>query len=251
MWQELSVRNPHSVLGISPNATPEEAKKAYRRLARKYHPDVSKEPNAEEKFKEVQAAYDAIKNPQKHQEQVDFSDFGMGGFDDFLRAHFGMGQQQRRRVAHTQISLEECFRGTTRIADGIQINIPAGVRSGTQLLLDNSIVIIVNVSPHHTFQRNNDDLLVGVELSMPQAIFGCEVHIKHLSGSTIHAKIPAGVQAGQVIRLSGKGLPNPQIPNRRGDLFLQMQVRTPDKNTLTDDQKSSIMSIGYQNIKTI
>ena len=55
----------YATLGVDRNASPEEIKKAYRQLARKYHPDVSSEPDAEERFKEVNAAYDTLKNPDK------------------------------------------------------------------------------------------------------------------------------------------------------------------------------------------
>lgn len=241
------MRDPHSILGVSPDATPEEVKKAYRKLARKYHPDVSKEPDAEEKFKEIQGAYDAIKNPQKHHQQDPF------GFDDFLRGHFGMGPKarQQRRVVRTQISLEECFRGTRRVIDGLQIDIPIGVRDGSQLLVDNDLILVVGVSRHATFHRNGDDLMVEADLTMVQGIFGCEVHVRHLSGKTIHAKIPAGIQSGQVVRLARQGLPNPQMPQHIGDLFIQVRVITPSENSLTEDQKQNIMSIGYQKIKTI
>ena len=250
------MRDPHSILGIPQNASAEDAKKAYRRLARKYHPDVSKEPNAEEKFKEVQAAYEAIKNPQKYQEQQYQQDpfgFGVGGFDDFIHNHFGMGarNRQQRRVIHLQLTLEESFFGVRKNINGMEVDIPAGVRDGTQLLVDNTLVIAISVLRHHLFQRNNDDLMVMVDLTLPQAVMGCEVHIRHLSGNTLHAKIPAGIQSGQVVRISKQGLVNPQISHHRGDLFLQVRVLTPNPNTLTEDQKQNIMSIGYQKIKTI
>ena len=60
--------NPYQILGVNENASPEEVKKAYRKLAKEYHPDVNKSPNAEEKFKEISQAYEDIINPQPQQE---------------------------------------------------------------------------------------------------------------------------------------------------------------------------------------
>ncbi|HET7199318.1 MAG TPA: DnaJ domain-containing protein, partial [Burkholderiales bacterium] len=61
----MKYKDYYAVMGLERGATPEEIKSAYRRLARKYHPDVSKEPNAEERFKEIGEAYETLKDPQK------------------------------------------------------------------------------------------------------------------------------------------------------------------------------------------
>src|SRR3982750_1940242 len=91
----MKYKDYYAVLGVAREASPEDIKKAYRKLARKYHPDVSKEPNAEERFKEVQEAYETLKDPEKraaydqlgrHAEGQEFrpppgwgSSFGEGG----------------------------------------------------------------------------------------------------------------------------------------------------------------------------
>lgn len=91
-------RDYYEVLGISKSATDEEIKKAYRTLAKKYHPDVSSEPNAAEKFKEVQEAYDVLKDPQKRAQydRFGFQDpnqgFGGGGFNGFSGFSTGSGE---------------------------------------------------------------------------------------------------------------------------------------------------------------
>ena len=86
-------RDYYEVLGINKNATDEEIKKAYRTLAKKYHPDTSTEPNAQEKFKEVQEAYETLKDPQKRSmyDQFGFQDQNQQGFNGFQGFQGGFG----------------------------------------------------------------------------------------------------------------------------------------------------------------
>lgn len=111
----MSKRDYYEVLGVSKTATDEELKSSYRRLAKKYHPDVNKEPDAEEKFKEVTEAYNVLTDKQKRAAYDRFGHAGMsgaganpfegfsgmGGFSDIFEQFFGgmngaAGQQQRR-----------------------------------------------------------------------------------------------------------------------------------------------------------
>jgi curved DNA-binding protein len=147
----VKFKDYYSILGIERSAGEDDIKKAYRKLARKYHPDVSKDPKGEEKFKDVSEAYQTLKDPEKraaydrlgsHQPGQDFQpspdwgrDFGgkftdgQTSFDDVdlsdLFAHFGGGRAGKGRTAHArmaipgedfevtaQISLEDAFRGT-------------------------------------------------------------------------------------------------------------------------------------------
>ncbi len=103
-------RDYYEVLGVSKNATPEEIKKAYRALAKKYHPDVSTEKNATEKFAEIQTAYDCLSDPEKRSNYDNFgtedpmnggfgggSGFdasGFGGFEDIFSSFFGGGSRR-------------------------------------------------------------------------------------------------------------------------------------------------------------
>ena len=107
----MSKRDYYEVLGVSKTASADEIKKAYRKLAKKYHPDVSKEKDAEEKFKEVQEAYEVLSDQQKRSQYDQFGHsapgggfgqggFGQGGFGDFdfgdiFSSFFGGGSRQR------------------------------------------------------------------------------------------------------------------------------------------------------------
>ena len=83
----------YETLEVNDNATPAEIKKSYRRLARKYHPDINKSKDAEEKFKEINAAYEVLNDPNKKNEYDQYGDSMFGGqnFHDFARGHAGDG----------------------------------------------------------------------------------------------------------------------------------------------------------------
>ena len=141
----MSKRDYYEILGVERNASADEIKKAYRRLARKYHPDFNKDdPEADKKFNEIKEAYDVLSEPQKrskydrfgHQAGFDngagaggFEGFGGGGFgfggiDDIFEQFFGgMGGNRRRQPGPEQgnhlrydmdITLEEAYKGGTR-----------------------------------------------------------------------------------------------------------------------------------------
>jgi curved DNA-binding protein len=167
----MQFKDYYEILGVTRGASPDEVKRAYRKLARKYHPDVSKEKNAEDKFKEVQEAYEVLKDPDKRAayDQLGrefragqqfrrpndweqrfhtgggaqgFSD--LNGFSDFFSSLFGSsnGTAQPDAEAGTlEVSAEEAYAGTRRrvtISEQgrprtVDVQIPAGVADGQAL----------------------------------------------------------------------------------------------------------------------
>jgi curved DNA-binding protein len=260
------VKDYYKILGVDRSASPDDIKSQYRRQARKYHPDVSKEEDATAKFQEVQEAYSVLSDEQKkamydrgidpNQPQQQQRRPG-GGFNaytwssgddpfmdlnDFFSGLRGRGfqQQRQRQMANIRISLEEAFTGTSRTLNDKPFNIPAGVRTGNQLLVDD-FIIIVNVMHHHKFKRANDDLLLSVNITAAEAMIGTKGTFTHIDGTTLQFTIPPGVQPGQVLRLKGKGMPNPEYAVR-GDLLIQVSVTIP--TNLTDEQKAGILQLG-------
>lgn len=198
----------YTILNVAENASQDEIKKAYRRLARKYHPDVSQESDAESRFKELGEAYEALKDPERRRQYDElrqhgwqqgdqfkpppgwsggmgggFDEASMSGFSDFFDMLFGgMGRQ-----------------GGTGYAGGF------GQGQG---------------SP---FSQPGRDLQAQVAVDIETAIRGGTQRIG-LGGRTLNVKIPAGVGDGQRIRLSGQGEPGAG-GGPSGHLYLDITIK--------------------------
>ncbi len=195
----------YEILGVSRNATQEEIKKAYRRLARKYHPDVNPgDKQAEEKFKEIQEAYEVLSDPEKRKK---YDQFGTVDFEGFDFSNFtGDGHTYYKTYSFDfgdfSSIFEDLFGGArrkSRQASGFDFNIP----------------------------QKGADIEAELEIDFIDSIKGGEKLI-YVKGSPIKVKIPEGIKDGQKIRLAGKGEPGINGgPN--GDLYIKIKVRK-DKN---------------------
>jgi curved DNA-binding protein len=298
----MEYKDYYQILGVGKNATEKEIKQAYRRLARKYHPDVN--PNnkgAQEKFKEINEANDVLSDPQKRRKydtlganwqqyeqyqraggQGPFqwggqgaqyrtvtpeefeSIFGgvgggdLGGFSDFFRTFFGGGfggtatsgrtQTRPRRGQDIEqeidISLEEAYRGATRLVDKdgrrLEIKIPPGVKTGSKIRYAGEgmpgtagagdLYLRVQVVPHAVFERQGDDLHCEVPVDLYTALLSGEANVTTLKGQ-LALKIPAETQSGKVFRLGGQGMPKLNEPNSFGDLYAKVRVVLPEHLT--------------------
>lgn len=253
----------YSVLGVGRDASPDDIKKAYRRLASKHHPDKGGD-NA--KFQEIQAAYETLSNPQKRQQYDNPQPHGFhfdihtdnmeGMFGDIFRQfgfnpfHPGGRQQpQRNRDIRTDIiiTLEETLADQKKIIsikngqnerETMDVTIPRGITNGTTIkypgLGDQSmqnvprgdLYVNVHVRDHAEFQPHGLDLIKLIEVNSFDAILGCDQEITSLSGKVFNVKIPAGCQPGTKLKIPGEGL-YAFRNDVRGNLYLLIQVRTP------------------------
>lgn len=254
------MNNPYTVLGVSTDASPKDIKKAYKRLASKYHPDKNKDPSAVQQFQSIQEAYDTLSDPKKkaqfenpfsgnaenaYRHEWNFNDnFGSNkDFEEVLRKARANAEQSHANRTQINISLEQCFTGTTYKLDGRSFNVPKGIRPKA-ILRVYGYLVTVNILPHKKFKRAEDDLLLELTIDSTEAMVGIDAIIQTLDNKTFKVKIPAGTQPNQVIKLAKKGMQNPEIPSKIGDLLIKIQVTIP--KDLTAAQQAAIMSLPHR-----
>jgi curved DNA-binding protein len=209
----MQFKDYYEALGVEPGAGEAEIKTAYRRLARKYHPDVSKEAGAEDRFKSVNEAYEVLRDKEKRtaydqlraqgyrpgedfRPPPDFGGgaYGQGGFGGFGGAGGGNGQGFR---------FEQDFGGGPGFSDFFE-SLFGGGRAG----------------PRARAAPQGD---VRAKLAIPLEIaYAGGAQAISIDGRTLEVKIPAGIRPGQVIRLAGQG--QGQSPHR-SDLLLEIDYR--------------------------
>jgi curved DNA-binding protein len=262
----MQYRDYYEILGVTRSADADEIKKAYRKLARKYHPDVSKEKNAEDKFKEVQEAYEVLRdadkrsaydqlgrdfrNGQQFRPPPDWSQrFGQGGgqrfsdvngFSDFFSSLFGgSGGSQEADAGHLDITVEEAFSGTKRRVTlqeqgrqrQVDVQIPAGVTEGQSLRIPGiggrpSLIFKIRLRPHHLYEVTAKDVHIELPLAPWEAALGAKVGVPTLGGR-VELTVPAGAQAGQKLRLRGRGFPG----SPAGDQIVTLKLVAPAAET--------------------
>ena len=203
----MEYKDYYKILGVDRKASAEDIKKAYRRLARKYHPDVSKEANAEEKFKELGEAYEVLRDTEK---RAQYDQFG--------------GQYRHGQSFTPPPGWQESAGGFGRgnFSSFFENMFASGMGGGGR---------------GDSFFARGDDVNAKITISLEEAFHGTNKTIRRPTG-TVNVKIPAGVSAGQKIRLGGQGKAG--MGSEAGDLFLEIQIaahqffRVEDKDLYLD-----------------
>ena len=205
----VAFRDYYDTLGVSRDASADEIKSAYRKLARKYHPDVNKEPDAEDRFKEISEAYEVLRDPEKRarfdrlgaswRSGQDVSgaegfDFNGGGFRD-VRVDFGEGGD-----------FSDFFEGLF----GSRMGSRGGGGFGGR--------------PFGGFSTRGADHEATLELTLEEAARGGRRKITLGNGRDYEVEIPPGVRDGQHIRLAGEGAGGAG-GGPPGDLFLRVRLK--------------------------
>jgi curved DNA-binding protein len=294
----MEFKDYYAVLGVSQNASREEIQRAFHKLARTYHPDVNKAPEAEEKFKEINEAYEVLKDPDK---RARYDRYGMAwraaqerggtpppgyedvwvdvggdreevfsGFSRFFDQLFGAAGRRGRawegrrvggrapqwewvvrgadREARITLTLEEAAHGGQREmslrepATGqtktYTVTIPKGIRPGQRIRLagqgepgsggapPGDLFLLVQLYPHPRFRLEGTDLYTTLPLTPWEAALGTDVVLATLDG-TVTVTVPPGSSSGRILRLRGKGFPDPR--SGPGDLYAEIEIVVPEQ----------------------
>ena len=215
-----------TTLGVQQGAAPSEIKAAYRKLAMRYHPDRTADAGAEEKFKDITAAYTAL----------------MQGVDIEVNEpwpRYTGSRAYKGRYPELLVTLEDAYSGAEYMYKGTKVTLVPGIHCGSLVDISGHTVRIV-VEPHTQFKRAGDDLLTVVDVDAIQAILGCQLTLVHLCNSVLQYTVPAGIQYGQVIRVCGRGMPNVET-GRYGDLMIQIHINIPTK--LAELQRQGLIDL--------
>ena len=192
----------YETLGISSSASEAEIKKAYRKLARQFHPDVNKEASAEEKFKEINAAYEVLSDKNKKAQYDMHGDAMFGGqnFHDFAR---GQGQN---------VDLDEILRGMFgQGGGGFGGGFGGGGFGGGGFQGNGGF---------GGQQQMNLDIESNITIAFSVSVLGGK-HSVSMHGESFDIKIPAGIKSGEKLRVKGKGK---DMGGQKGDLYLIIKV---------------------------
>jgi curved DNA-binding protein len=191
----MQFKDYYEILGVEPSAGEAEIKTAYRRLARKFHPDVSKEPGAEEKFKAVNEAYEALRDPQKR-----------AAYDQLRSRGYRPGDEVQPQAGGYARGAPEGF-------DFDEIFAGGGAGGGFSDFFEEMFGRRRGGGQQRGPQPRGD---TRAKLAVPlEAVYrGDSVRIG-VNGKTLDVRVPKGVRPGQVIRLGGQGA--------HGDLLLEIE----------------------------
>ncbi|MBI1561643.1 DnaJ domain-containing protein [Helicobacter pylori] len=209
----------YQTLDVSENANQDEIKKSYRRLARKYHPDLNKTKEAEEKFKEINAAYEILSDEEKRRQYDQFGDnmFGGQNFSDFARS-----------------------RSASEDLDDILSSI-FGRGGFSQRFSQNSQGFSgFNFS---NFAHEDLDMTTTLNVSVLDTLLGNKKQVS-INNETFSLKIPIGVEEGEKIRVRNKGKMGRM---GRGDLLLQIHI---EEDEIYRREKDDIIQIFDLPLKT-
>ena len=200
----MKYKDYYSALGITRTASEAEIKAAYRKLARKYHPDVSKERNAEERFKDIAEAYQTLKDPEKRAAYDQLGKQQPG--ENFKPPPAWQQRYSDTRFSFDDIDIADLFAGFR----GARSHSPRSPMAGQ----DYEAVV------HLRLEEAYGGAQVNVDLSVPEY----DAHgVMHRVPQVFNARIPKGVTDGQRLRVPGKGGPGIN-GGRAGDLYLTITL---------------------------
>ncbi len=239
----MEFKDYYQTLGVKKNASEDEIKKAFRKLARKHHPDVNpNDPQAEERFKDINEAYQVLSDPDKREK---YDRFGSqwkqyqnsgGQPEDFnwdqWAAQRGAGQQGGYRTRQvSQEEFEQMFGGRGGFSDFFETLFGG---SGQGVRFDFGGAVPGQAPRGQPRPRRGRDIEYDLEISLEEAFHGTKRILQLGSDRRIEAKIPPGVRKGSRVRLKGQGQQGAGA-GRDGDLYLKISIQPNNRFELQGD----------------
>lgn len=267
--------DPHQILGVPRGASEDVVQAAFRKLAMQHHPDRNGgDKSAEERFKAINAAYEAIKSgkaeqsPPRHGAHADAdapwrrkTPYGTRAetVEEMLRAFRAHAHQRNRDIEMTYtVTLEDAFHGRdvnvtlrspTETRD-VPVRLPAGLEHGLRVRIPGcgervwpnvapgDLILTFHIAPHGRFGRDNADLHLELPVPVFDALLGTEMEIDTIDGSRLKLTVPSCAKHGMKMRMTGHGMPSMRHQGRRGDLIVTVVLRMPE--CLTSEQRDAI-----------
>lgn len=256
----------YKTLGVPRDASADDIKKAYRRLARDFHPDRNKSADAERRFKEINEANEVLSDPEKrrrfdtlgaqwkgggftpppgwdaaYRDGAAFGGAGAGGFSDLFSNLMGGGAGRGTRPPqHTRssitLTLEDSYTGATRRftlgGRALDVRIPKGITDGQTIRVPGQssrggdVLLEVAFAPHAQFTVDQKTIHHTAQISPWVAALGGTVAVPTLGGE-VTVNVAPGSTSGNKLRLKGRGLPG--VP--AGDQIVTLAVSVPTATT--------------------
>lgn len=254
----------YQTLGIDKNASPDEIKKAYRKMASKHHPDKGGDTAT---FQKIEEAYRTLSDPDARRQYDNPMNQGFNGFsgghpggfhfnmngfnmDEIFGHMFRQHHAQRNNVFRTTfwVTLEQVYNGGEEVLKlqtptglhMVRVNIPKGIHDGGQIRYEkviesNDLIVEYRIHNHLKFDRKMNDLYCNHPVSVLDLIVGASFEFTTISGKTLEVSIPPKTQPHMHLKLAGHGLPI-NGTNAYGDQIILLKPYIPDiiDTTITD-----------------